>query len=141
MRPWIASSSPLPSMIVVLSLSTTMRLARPRSVIDGVLELEADFLADDLAAGQDRDVLQHRLATIAEARRLDGGDLERAAELVHDERGERLALDVLGDDEQRAALLRDLLEHREQVLHRRDLLVVDEDVARPRGRLPSCPDR
>ena len=38
----------------------------------GVLELEADFLADDLAAGEDRDVLQHRLAAIAEARRLDG---------------------------------------------------------------------
>jgi hypothetical protein len=66
-----------------------------------VLELEADFLADHLARRQRRDVAQHRLAAIAEARRLDGGDAERAAELVHDERGERLTIDVLGDDEQR----------------------------------------
>src|SRR5439155_20098194 len=33
-----------------------------------VLELEADGLGDDLAAGQDRDVLQHRLAAVTEAR-------------------------------------------------------------------------
>ena len=59
---------------------------------------------DDLAAREDRDVLEHLLAAIAEARRLDGADLERAAELVDDERGERLALDVLGDDEERTAL-------------------------------------
>ena len=44
-------------------------------------------------------------------------DVERAAELVHDERRERLALDVLGDDEERLARARDLLEQREQVLH------------------------
>ncbi len=93
-----------------------------------VLELEADFLGDDLAAGEHRDVAQHLLAAIAEARRLDGGDLERAAELVDDQRRQRLALDVLGDDQQRLAGLGDLLQHREQVLHRGDLLVVDEDV-------------
>ncbi len=127
MRPWILSSEPAPSMIVVLSLSTTMRLARAEVRDHGVLELEADFLADHLAVGQDRDVLQHRLAAIAEARRLHGADLERAAELVDDQRRQRFAFDVLGDDEQRRALLRDLLEHREQVLHRGDLLVVDQD--------------
>ena len=68
---------------------------------DGV-ELAADLLGDDRAAGEDRDVAQHLLAPIAEARGLDGQDLDRAAELVDDERGERLAVDVLGDD-QRAA--------------------------------------
>ena len=120
-------------MIVVLSLSTTMRLARPRSVITAFSSLKPTSSLIDLAVRQNGDVLQHRLATIAEARRLDGADLERAAELVHDERRERLTFDVLGDDEQRAALLRDLLEHREQILHRRDLLVVDEDVAHPRA--------
>ena len=41
---------------------------------------------------------QHRLAPVAEAGRLHRDALERAADLVHDERGERLALDVLGDD-------------------------------------------
>ncbi len=38
-----------------------------------VLELEAELLGDDLAAGEDGDVLEHLLAAIAEARRLDGG--------------------------------------------------------------------
>ena len=49
------------------------------------------------------DVLEHRLAALAEAGGLDGDRLERAADLVDDERGERLALDVLGDDHERAA--------------------------------------
>ena len=101
MRPLILSLSPAPSTIVVLSLSIVTRLARPRSLDGHVLELEAELLADDLAAGEDRDVLEHLLAAIAEARRLDGGAVERAAELVDDERRQRLALDVLGDDEQR----------------------------------------
>ena len=68
-----------------------------------VLELEADLFADDLATGEDGHVLQHRLAALAEAGGLDGGRLERAADLVDDERGEGLALDVLGDDHERAS--------------------------------------
>ena len=82
---------------------------------DGV-ELAADLLADDGAAGQDGDVAEHLLAAIAEARRLDGEDLDGAAELVHDERGERLTVDVLGDDQDGLALLDGLLERREHVL-------------------------
>ena len=46
---------------------------------------------------------EHRLAAVAEARRLDRRAVQRAAELVDDERRERLALDVLGDDEERLA--------------------------------------
>src|SRR6185437_10643524 len=76
-----------------------------------VLELEAHLLGDDLAAGEDADVLEHPLAAVTEARRLDGDGGEGAAELVDDDRRERLALDVLGHDEQRAAVLDDLLEH------------------------------
>src|SRR5262245_9635371 len=110
---------------VVLVDDDPLRAAEVRD--DGVLELEADFFADDLAVGERCDVLQHRLAAIAEARRLDCRDLERAAELVHDERRERLTLDVFSDDEERAALLGNLLEDRKEVLHRRDLLVVNED--------------
>ena len=93
-----------------------------------VLELEAHLLGDDLAAGEDRDVLEHPLAAVAEARRLDRDGGEGAAELVDDDRRERLALDVLGDDEQRLAGLDDLLEHRQEVLDRADLLVRDQDV-------------
>ena len=93
-----------------------------------VLELEAHLLGDHLAAREDRDVLEHPLAAVAEARRLDRDAREGAAELVDDERGERLALHVLGDDEDRLAGLDDLLEHRQDVADRADLLVGDQDV-------------
>src|SRR6185295_1510983 len=55
-----------------------------------VLELDAEILGDGAAAGQRRDVLEHRLAAIAEARRLDGRGLQRATQLVDHERRERL---------------------------------------------------
>src|SRR5579859_6287892 len=93
-----------------------------------VLELEAHLLGDHLAAAQDCDVLEHALAAVPEARRLDGDGGEGAAELVDDDRRERLALDVLGHDQQRAAGLDDLLEHGQEILHGTDLLVRDEDV-------------
>src|SRR4029453_12490938 len=60
------------------------------------VELAPDLLADDRTAGQHGDVAEHLLAAIAEARRLDGKDVDGPAELVHDERGERLTIDVLG---------------------------------------------
>src|SRR6185312_13888545 len=60
-----------------------------------VVELEAELLGDDLAAGQYRDVLQHRLAPVAIARRLDRAALEGAADLVDDQRRQRLAFDIL----------------------------------------------
>src|SRR3954470_11466925 len=94
----------------------------------GVLELEADLFADDLAAGEDGHVLQHRLAAVAEARRLDGNRLEGATDLVHDQRRERLTLDVLADDDELLAALHDLLEDREQVLDVADLAVDEQDV-------------
>jgi hypothetical protein len=53
---------------------------------------------------------EHLLAAVAEAGGLDGGDLEDAAELVDDQGGEGLALDVLGDDEQAAPCSGDLAE-------------------------------
>jgi hypothetical protein len=49
------------------------------------------------------------------------------SELVHDQRRERLALDVLGDDHQRLAGLHRLLQDRQDVAHRDDLLVRDQD--------------
>src|SRR5690606_30716279 len=45
-------------------------LGRAEIVELHLLERQADLLGDDLAAGEDRDVLQHRLAAIAEAGRL-----------------------------------------------------------------------
>ena len=103
-----------------------------------VLELDAEILGDHLAAGEDRDVFEHGLAAIAEARRLDGRDLEAAAQLVDDQRRQRLAFDVLGDDQQRLAALHHRLEDRQQRLQIAELLLVDEDVAAPPVRRASC---
>src|SRR4051794_38613654 len=93
-----------------------------------VLELDAEIFRDRLAAGQDRDVLQHGLAAIAEARSLDGRDLQAATETVHDQGRKRFAFDVLGDDDQRLAGLHHGLEQRQQLVQRGELLLVDEDV-------------
>ena len=114
--------------MVVLSLSMVIFLAWPRSRDLDVLELDAEIFGDGLAAGQDGDVLQHGLAAIAEARGLHRRDLQRAAQLVDDQGSERFAFDVFRDDQQRLAALGDLLQQREQVLHRADLLFVDQDV-------------
>ena len=114
-------------MIVVSSLVETIAAGRPEVLGRDRVQLAADFLADDRAAGQDGDVTQHLLAPIAEARRLDGEDGDRAAELVDDQGREGLTVDVLGDDDHRLALLDALLERREHVLDAGDLLVRDQD--------------
>ena len=100
MRPSMSFFLPAPSTIVVFSLSIDHLLGAAEHGERHVLELDAEILADRLAAGEDGDVLQHGLAAIAEARRLDGRDLEAAAQLVDDERGKRFAFDFLGDDDQ-----------------------------------------
>ena len=78
---------------------------RAAQVVDGgAIQLAADLLGDHLAAGQDRDVLEHGLAAIAEAGGLDGQDVDGAAQLVHHQGRQRLAIHVLGDDQQRSCL-------------------------------------
>src|SRR5271170_3255563 len=93
-----------------------------------VLEFDAEILRDGLATGQLGDVFQHRLAAIAETRSFDRGDLQRAAQLVDHQRREGLAVYVLRDDHQRLAIAGNLLEQRKEVLHRADLLFVNQDV-------------
>ena len=63
-----------------------------------VFELDAEVLEDRLAAGEDGDVAEHRLAAIAVAGSLHGTDLQDAAELVDHERRQGFAFDVFGDD-------------------------------------------
>src|SRR4029077_9790333 len=72
-------------------------LAEQRDV--GGLEREADLFTDDLTTGEDGHVLQHRLATVTKAGGLDSHRLEGATDLVDDQGGKRLALNVLGNDE------------------------------------------
>src|SRR5258707_7693830 len=93
-----------------------------------VLELDAEIFRDRLAAGQNRDVLQHRLAAIAEARSLHSGNLEAATQTVDDEGSERLAFDVFRNDDERLAGLYHGLEQRQQLVQRGELLLVDQDV-------------
>src|SRR5262245_14956465 len=93
-----------------------------------VLEFDAEVLADHLTVRQNGDILEHGLAPVAEAGCLDGGDLEPAAQLVDDQRRQRLTLDFLGDDEQRLTGLHHRLEHRQQRLQGGELLLVDEQV-------------
>ena len=112
---------------MVLSLSIVTRLARPRSVELDVFQLDAEIFRDHLAAGEDRDVLQHGLAAIAEARGLHGRDVQGAAELVDHQGGQRFAFDFFSDDHERLAHLGNLLEDREEVLHAADFLFVDQD--------------
>src|SRR6185436_408169 len=93
----------------------------------GLLELQTDFIGDDRAAREDRDVLQHGLATIAEARGLHGSNLEDAADVVDHEGGERFAFDVFRNHQQGTALLRHAFEQRQHFADVRDLLVSQED--------------
>src|SRR6185437_633478 len=93
-----------------------------------VLEFNAQVLGDGASTGERGDVIEHGLAAIAEARGLDGRDLQRATQLVHNESGERFAVHVFRDDDERLAALRDLLQQRQQVFHRADFLFVDQDV-------------
>src|SRR4029453_10905866 len=93
-----------------------------------VLQLEANFFRDDLATGEDGDVGELCLAAVTEARSLDGYGLEGATDLVDDQGGQGLALDVFSDDQQRLVGLHDLLQDRDEFLHVGDLGVHDQDV-------------
>src|SRR6185295_8465293 len=93
-----------------------------------VLELDAEIFRDRLTTGQNRDVLQHGLAAIAEARSLDGSNLQTTAQAVDDEGGERFAFDVFRDDDQRLAGLHHGFEQRQQLVQVRELLLIDQDV-------------
>src|SRR6218665_3123979 len=93
-----------------------------------VLELESDLFGNDLTTGENCDVLQLCLAAVTKAGGLDGNRLEDATDLVHDESGESLTVDILRDDEQLLARLDDLIDNRQQVLDVGNLAVHDEDV-------------
>src|SRR5262249_18502186 len=77
---------------------------------------------------EDGDVLQHGLAAITKTGSLDGGNLKTAAELVDNQRGERLAFDVFSNDEQRFAGLHHSLEQRQEVVERRKFLFIDQEI-------------
>src|SRR5215469_1501711 len=92
-----------------------------------ILELDAEILGDGLSAREGGDIFEHGFTAVAKARGLYRSALQRAAELVDHQSGQRFALDFFRDDEERLASLGDAFEQRQQVLHRADFLFVDED--------------
>src|SRR5690349_7160083 len=94
-------------------------LGAPEHLQRDVLELDAEIFRDRLTTGQNRDVLQHGLAAIAEARSLDGGNLEAAAQTVDDEGGERFAFDIFRYNYKRLAALHHGFEQGKQFIQLR----------------------
>ena len=86
----------------------------------------AKVVHDGLAAGENGQIFEHRLATVAVARGLDGTDLEHAAKLVDYEHRKRFAGDIFGNDEQRLLRLHDLLKEGHKLVNAIDLAFVDE---------------
>jgi hypothetical protein len=76
----------------------------------GAFKIKTHFLGDHGAAGQDRDVLQHRLATITEARCLTRCNLDDTAHVVHNQCRQCFAFNVFRNDHQRLGRLGNLLE-------------------------------
>ena len=121
-----ASPAPVDDRGVVLRHHDAAGLAQ--ALEPDVLQLEADLFADNLAAGEDGHVGQHRLAAVTETGRLDRHDVQQAANLVHDQRGKGLTVDVLGNDHERLLGLGDLFQQRQEIRHRGDLACVQQDV-------------
>src|SRR5262249_8313905 len=88
-----------------------------------------NVFADDRAARQDSDVLEHGLAAITEARSLDNQNIQHTTQLVQHEGSQRFAVDVYSDDHQVTATnLDQLLQDGNDVLSGADLLFVDQDI-------------
>src|ERR1019366_2340468 len=87
-------------------------LGAAEHVQSNLVEFDAEILADRLSAGEDRNVFEHRVAAIAEAWCFHRRNLEAAAQLVDDERGQSLALNILGDNDERLRGLHDRFEQR-----------------------------
>ena len=112
---------------MVLSLFDLDLLGSPELGELKVLQLEPEVLADHGPAGRHGDVAQHRLAAVAESGRLDGGDVQHAPQLIDDQGRQRLAFNLLGDNQQRTTGLGDLLQERDHLAETADLLLVQQD--------------
>ncbi len=110
-------------------LGIDLDLLGPAKVAElDIFHLDAQVLENSLAAGQGGDVFQHGLAAVAVAGRFNRANLQNPLQLVHHQRGQRFALDILGNDQQRLFLLGNGFQKRNQVLGGGDFLFVNEDV-------------
>src|SRR3546814_4831333 len=94
----------------------------------GFFKRHAGFFRDNDAAGQDGDVFQHGLATVAKARGLDSSCLQDAANVVDNQSSQSFAFDVFGHDQQRTAGLGNLFQYGKQVADVADFLVENQDI-------------
>ena len=92
-----------------------------------VLELNSEVFAYGLPVRKDCDVLKHRLASIAKARRFHRASVQRATQFVDNQCRQRFAFNVFRDDQQRLALARNRLEQRKQIAERGDLLLMNQN--------------
>ena len=85
--------------------------------LDGdIFKLDAEVLGDHLAAVRIAMSSSIALRRSPKPWRLDSRDLQSAAQLVDDERRERLTLDVFRDDQKRLSRLHDRFENGEHAL-------------------------
>ena len=118
---------PPPSTIVVASLSTVIFLARPScSSVRFSSFMPRSSL---ISVPPVRTAMSPSMALRRSPKpgAFTAQTLQHAAELVDHQRRQGLALDVLGDDQQRLARWADLLQQRNQVADVADLLLVDQD--------------
>ena len=126
-------------MIVVSSDVTTTFLAVPRSE-SFTTPANAEVLENGVGGRQRGDVAQHGLAAVAVAGGLHRDHVENAAELVDHQRGQRLAFDVLGDNQQRLARLAHGFQQRDQVLRTGDFVFMDQHAGSFPVRRSASPD-
>src|SRR6202022_1099381 len=84
--------------------------------------------ADNDTLGEDSDVLQHFLAAIAKAGSLDSSHFDGATQLVYYQGSQCFAFQVFSDDQQGTTTLRNLFQDVQDILHSRDLFVIDQDI-------------
>src|SRR6187431_1211613 len=109
------SSLPAPSMIVVFSLPTSTRLARPSALMSVFSSLRPSSSATTVPLVRIAMSSSMALRRSPKPGALTAQVLRMPRRLFHHERGERLAVDVFGDDEEGTAGLGDLLQDRQEV--------------------------
>src|ERR1700689_1150728 len=93
-----------------------------------VTQLDPDVVGSGFATREKGDIMQHTFALIAEARCLNGGNLQIATQLFYNQSGKRFSDDVLCDYQHRPPTFCDLLQKREQIFSGSDCPFVDEDI-------------
>src|SRR4029453_1630341 len=100
----------------------------PTEVADlTILELDSQLLGKELAAGQDRYIFQHCFAPIPESRSFHRGNLQDASKLVHHQSSQGFPFYLFGNNKERSTRSGYFFKQGEQIVERRDFLLVYED--------------